>query len=71
MICSGMLTAYHEWAWENPRGSHLQDDPIDYCEAALNDEQPLPATQARHAIHVEQASSQGRANESVIVSNSP
>ena len=48
---------------DKTRQAHPEDDPIDDCEAALNDKQPLPAAQARHAVHVEQASSQGRAND--------
>ena len=40
----------------------LEDDAIDDGEAALNDEQPLPAAQVAQAIHVQQARSQRSAN---------
>jgi hypothetical protein len=40
----------------------LEDDAVDEGEAALNDEQPLPAAQVAQAIHVQQARSQRCAN---------
>ena len=43
--------------------TNLENDAVDGCDGAFQDEEPLPAPQAAHPIHEEDACRDGCAND--------